>query len=398
MTHHFFQSANRGIDADVVVVGAGLVGLAATIAFAKQGKKVVLVDSKHPTIKLKKAWDERVYALTPATEQWLGNIGVWAHVDESRVNAINSMHLFDGTSEQALTLNDEDAHLTKLGLIIENQNLMHALIAQLNTLDVNIITDAQCISLHNTPQSVTINLANGAAISAKLVVAADGVDSWVRNQANIGVTKKDFNQTAVVANFSTTKQHQNIARQWFLAHETLALLPLVGQNVSLVWSVSTEKANELLKLANEDFAQAVCARSQGVLGDLTPIGKTQSFALQQQTANRLIAPRVVLMGDAAHQIHPMAGQGVNLGFRDVMQMAAVTTNCHAMQDIGCNTILRQYERARAADVATMNTLTTGLDRLFAADNRLLKKLTHWGFMQINKQAGIKKLLIQQVAA
>ena len=387
----------QSIEAEVAVVGAGLVGLAAAIAFAKQGKKTVLVDSKNPAIKLKKAWDERVYALTPATEQWLSSLGIWAHVDVSRVSAINSMHLFEDASEQALELNDQDAHLTKLGLIIENQNLMHALIAQLKTLDVTIITDVQCVSLHNTRQAVTINLANGVAITAKFVVAADGVDSWVRKQANIGVAKKDFNQTAIVANFSAEKTHSNVARQWFLAHETLALLPLVGRNVSLVWAVSTERADELLKLSNKDLADAVCVKSQGVLGDLTHVGKTQCFTLQQQTATGLIAQRVVLMGDAAHQIHPMAGQGVNLGFRDVMQMAAITTNCHAMQDIGCNTILRQYERARAADVATMNMLTTGLDSLFSTDNRLLKKLTHWGFMQINKQASVKKLLVQQVA-
>lgn len=389
---------SQHLNADIVVIGAGLVGLAAAIAFAQQGKKIVLLDSKKPAIKLKKTWDERVYALTPATEQWLDGIGVWAHVDASRVNPINAMHIFENGNEQPLSLRDEDAHLAKLGLIIENQNLMHALIAQLHAKGVTIITDAHCVSLHNTPQAAIVSLANGLAITAKLVVAADGVDSWVRSQASIGVTKKDFNQIAIVANFKAKNCHQNIARQWFGVHDTLALLPLPNQHVSMVWSVSTEKANQLLTLTERDLAQKVLVESNGALGDLTHVGKTQFFTLQQQSARHLIAERVVLMGDAAHQIHPMAGQGVNLGFRDVMQMAILTTNCHVMQDIGANTVLHQYERARAADIATMNTLTTGLDYLFATENRLLKKLTQWGFSQINQQTSIKKLLIQQAAA
>ena len=394
----------KNIQTDIVVVGAGLVGLSTAIAFALQGKKVVLLDSKNSAIKVKKDWDERVYALTPATEQWLANIGVWAHVDVSRVNSINTMHIFDdantvGESKaQPLVLRDEDAQLAKLGLIIENQNLMHALLQKLHSLDVMIINNTQCLSLHNTHQAATISLANGAIIAAKLIVAADGVDSWVRKQANIGVSIKDFNQTAVVANFKAKISHQNIARQWFSAQSTLALLPLPNQYVSMVWSVSTEKANHLLTLSDNDLAQKVLEASEGVLGDLTHVGKTQSFTLHQQTAKRLICERLVLMGDAAHQIHPMAGQGVNLGFRDVMQMVTLTTHCHAMQDSGSNTVLRQYERARAADVATMNVLTAGLDDLFSSDSRLLKKMTHWGFKQINRQASIKKLLIQQVAA
>ena len=403
MTHHYFQSVDESINADIAIVGAGLVGLSAAIAFAQQGKRVALVDAKKPVITLKKAWDERVYALTPETESWLTSIGVWAHVDVNRVNPINAMHIFDYAMKSPLSLQNEDANLPKLGVIIENQNLMHALWQQLKTLEaenefVAIINGAACQSLQNTQNNIELGLANNQQIRAKLIVAADGVESWVRNQANVSVTKKDFHQTAIVANFLVEKPHQHIARQWFRPHDILALLPLPDHMVSIVWSVSTERAAELLALTSEDLAHNVQAHSRDVLGTLKQVGNTQAFALNQQTAQHFVAERVVLMGDAAHQIHPMAGQGVNLGFRDVMQLTSLAIKLHAMQNMGDKTLLRQYERARKADILTMNQLTSGLDDLFASESKIVKKVTTWGLRLLNKQAHIKKLLIQQVAA
>ncbi len=385
------------IDADIIVVGAGLVGLSATIALAKQHKKVVLVDAKKPEITKQSAWDERIYALTPGSEAWLESLEVWQHVDASRVNAIHAMHLWDDNNEK-LVLSDNDANLSKLGVIVENQNLMHALWQQINALDVTVITDVKCSYLENTIHNVALGLADNTKISSRLLIAADSVNSWVRGQAGITVKQKNFYQTAIVANFLAEKSHQNIARQWFAPHETLALLPLVGKNVSLVWSVLTETADELLRLSSDALAEKVAQQAKYALGDLQPIGKTLSFALNQQTPTQLIAERVVLVGDAAHQIHPMAGQGVNVGFRDVMAIEALIANAHGMRDIGEFAFLRQYERVRGMDIATMNMLTTGLDYLFASDSVMVKKATNWGLRQLNGQRTIKKLLIQQATA
>jgi 2-polyprenylphenol 6-hydroxylase len=394
------------IDADIAVVGAGAVGMAAAIACAKLGKKVLLIASKKPNTKMKKAWDERVYALTASTEAWLEELGVWQAVDTSRVNDISAMFLWDSQAwnleTEPLKLQDSDANLPRLGVIIENQNLMQALSQQTlsqNTgaLGVTMITDATCVALENADNHACLTLDNGRKINAKLIVAADGVDSWLRQQANIAVKHKDFHQTAIVANFSTTKNHQNIARQWFAPHETLALLPLVGQNVSLVWSVSTEKSVELLELSNEALAEKLQAYSNDELGDLKLLSKVLSFALHQQTATQLVADRLLLVGDAAHQIHPMAGQGMNLGLRDVRNLQELLTNAHAMQDIGETTFLRKYARERQADIASMNILTSGLDTLFAVENNMVKNITGWGFKQLNRQATVKKLLIQQAA-
>lgn len=386
------------LEAEIVVVGAGLVGLSAAIALKMAGKKVVLVAANQPQIATDPDWDARVFALTIATQSWLKTLGVWPNIDSSRVNPIHAMHLWSQANEAPLKLSAEDANLSQLGVMIENQQLTQALWQTVNDLNVTVIADVQCAKLEHHPQQVVLQLSNHQMVSAKLLVAADGVHSWVRQQANIATTFKSFNQTAVVANFKAEKSHGNIARQWFTPHETMALLPLPHQMVALVWSVSTEKASQLLTGTTDALAQSVLEQSQGLLGELTLVSPTQTFALAQQTARQMIAERIVLVGDAGHQIHPMAGQGVNLGFRDVMELATLTTNTHAMMDIGDHGFLRQYERARKTDTLMMNSLTSGLDYLFAEQQPFIKQLTHWGFNQLKSQQNIKSFLIQQAAA
>lgn len=385
------------INADIIVVGAGSVGLTAAIVFAKQGKKVVLVDEKKPLLKTQSAWDTRVYALTPATKSWLKTINVWQGLDLSRVNPVQAMHLWDDAGIKPLVLSGHDVNMLEIALIVENQNLNVALWQQIEALGVNVITDTKCESIKNAPQHIQLGLSKGVEIIAKLLIAADGANSWVRQQLNMAVKQKDFQQMAIVANFLASKDHQNIARQWFSSHDTLALLPMPDQHVSMVWSVSTQKAAELL-LTEDAFSERVETQSQYVLGKLNLLNKPQSYPLKQQTAAQLIAERVVLVGDAAHQIHPMAGQGMNLGLRDVRQLQSVTTNLSEMQDVGDRSMLRRYERARKLDMMQLNGLTTGLDFLFASEHKSLKKLTHWGLQALNKQTFIKKLLIQQAVA
>lgn len=390
--------ANK-MDCDVIVVGAGLVGLAAAIALSVQHKNVVLLSDKPasetlPTLD-SDSWDERVYALTPSTEAWFKEMGVWDFVDENRVNVINSMNIWG--AETDVVLNAGDANVAKLGLIIENQQLMVALWQKLKTLDVTVVADARGTKIEYTASEVILHMESAKQINAKLIVAADGVHSWVRQQANINVDVKNYDQVAVVANFLAENPHFNEAKQWFNAHDILALLPLPNRQVSMVWSVSTERAAQLLALSSDALCEQVQLQSQGLMGKLKQIGQTKNATLKQQTASQMIGERVVLVGDAAHQVHPMAGQGVNLGFRDVMELAQLTTKLHAMHDIGERTVLRQFERARKADVTGMNSLTSGLDYLFATEQKMLKKLTNWGLQAIARQPSIKKLLIQQAA-
>ena len=381
--------------ADIIVVGAGLVGLSAAIAFAQQGKSMVVIDTSNATHKRLNTWDTRIYALTPATEDWLQSLGVLQQLDTARINNIHAMHIWNQAIDSPVILADEDAHLSTLGIIVENQNLMHALRAGLDALGVTVITDAVDKIIDDNNKDIKINLVNGTQVSATLLVAADGAHSFVRQQLNIATKIKPFNQTALVMNFKAEKNHANVARQWFAPHNILALLPLPAQHVSMVWSVSTNYATELLSLTSEGLAQRVSEQSRHLLGALKPISEVASFALSQATATQLIAPRAVLLGDAAHQIHPMAGQGVNLGFRDVIAFEAILKKAHGLQDIGAYHFLRQYERARKSDIASMNNLTSGLDYLFASEHGALNTATNWGMRQLNKRSSVKSFLIKQ---
>lgn len=391
-------SKAKEISCDIVVVGAGLVGLATVVALAAQGKRVVLVDAKRNHAGQTKVWDTRIYALTPATEKWLQHLGVWSLVDSARVNQVEAMALWNPASETPLNLAAEDANLTKLACIVENNNLLQALWQKIETLDVQMVMGSPCSRVDYTDGSVVLSLENETTISATLLVAADGANSFVRQQLAITTKSKDFNQVAIVVNYLAEKSHGDVARQWFSPHSTLALLPLPNKHVSMVWSVSTELAKELLSLSELQLSERVKTASYDALGVLKPVSEALSFALRQITANSLIGERAVLVGDAAHQVHPMAGQGANLGFRDVIALQKLVADSHQMHDIGEASFLRQYERVRKTDIISMNTLTSGLDSWFSIESTVLKKLTDWGMHQLDKHSMLKKALIKQAVS
>jgi ubiquinone biosynthesis UbiH/UbiF/VisC/COQ6 family hydroxylase len=400
-------SNKKILTCDVVVVGAGLVGLIAVIMLAEQGKQVILVDGqqkvdKQQTVKKiaqeTQDFDARIYAITPSTEAFLKRLGVWSLLDLSRINDVEAMALWNDDVEQPLRLLANDAHLVKMACIVENDNLMQALWRKIEALDISLVMEASCRALHYDKDAVVLDLENDDQISASLIVAADGAHSFIRQQLAITTKTKTFNQTALVANYRAEKAHGNIARQWFASHETLAFLPLPQQQVSIVWAIETEFAQALLNLTNEALAERVQKRSNDVLGELTPTSQTFSFALKQVTANQLIADRVVLIGDAAHQVHPMAGQGANLGFRDVISLENIIANGHPMQDIGDCSFLRRYERERKVDILSITALTSGLDKLFSVKSKTIKKTASFGMQQLDKHPTIKKILIQQAIA
>jgi 2-polyprenylphenol 6-hydroxylase len=390
------------ISTEVVIVGAGLVGLTAAIALTRLGKQVVLTDAGARPLLAEgweqdtSHWDARIYALTNETVHWLQEIGVWQYVPASRINAMTAMHLWSPTAMHAtpsLRLDAQQAHLAQMGCIVESQALIAACWQVLAQSDLTIITDAAAQSVQHECHHVQLSLPQHV-ITAQLLLGADGARSWVRAQSGVSVSRVDFAQTALVTNYLTEQPHGNIARQWFGSHETLALLPMPQQQVSLVWALPHAQALEKQSLSPAALAAEVGQRCGHVLGSLQPNGPVLSFPLVQQTADDMALPAVLLLGDAAHQVHPMAGQGVNLGFQDVQALCQELAKLPALRPIGDARFLRHVMRMRQMDILKMHTLTRGLDKLFARAEPIWTHAAILGLRGLENSAMLKRFLIR----
>ena len=384
---------------DVTIVGAGLVGLAATVALAQAGYQVVLIDSQTQQRLRYPAddWDQRIYAISPNNMQWLSQLGIWPLMDKNRITEMQAMEIWGDTTSQPLTLHAEDVNADSLGFIVEERLLKDALLQWIEASDVCMLTGHECLAIKSSLQQTLLTLDNQQTIESTLLLAADGANSWVRQQLDIGVQHKDYEQTAIVANFLTEKSHKHIARQWF-THDAmgrggvLAWLPLPENKISIVWSAPTAHAEALMKLPLDVFANEVMRAGNGSLGAMSPIGKPASFPLVLKQANQSVASSVILIGDAAHRVHPMAGQGVNLGFRDVIDLLDLLESKHTYQPINDKALLKQYARVRKSDLLKMVSLTNGLYHLFESPHFVVKGVRNWGLSATNQQA-IKKILI-----
>jgi ubiquinone biosynthesis UbiH/UbiF/VisC/COQ6 family hydroxylase len=250
---------------------------------------------------------------------------------------------------------------------------------------------AQGMTVEDTAAHVT--LASGETLEADLIVGADGAHSWVRAQIGSKATRRDYRQTGVVANFRAEKPHGETAYQWFRDTEIIALLPLPGDHVSLVWSARADHADALLALDPAQLAAEVETATQNTLGALECVTPAQGFPLALQTVDRLIAPRVALVGDAAHLIHPLAGQGMNLGLRDVAALADVLANKEAFRDLGDPVLLRRYERARREDIQKLVVATDGLQKLFSVPGTFARAVRNTGMALVGAQPLVKRWLV-----
>lgn len=396
---------------DIAIVGAGLVGLAASIALSKLGYSVTIIDAKDPSKAAYDSdlasWDQRIYAISPNNADWLKELGIWQLLDPTRICQMEAMEIWGDTTNQPLRLSADDANADNLGWIVENNSLMKALLNQLDAYSIHTVFGVNCNGLvfnRNAGKAtdVSINLNNGTSIKAELLLAADGAHSWVRQQLNIHSQAKNYHQRAIVANFECERSHANIARQWFAkdnddGNSILAWLPLSNNRISIVWSVSDAVAESLMQLSAEEFTHRVAQAGENLLGGMKLITEPASFPLLMQQSTNLSQESVVLIGDAAHQIHPMAGQGVNLGFRDVKDLIETLSSKQAIQSIADSSLLRSYERKRKNDAAKMLLLTDGLFSLFGSPIRIVRQARNLGLTAID-QTWIKKLLVENAVS
>jgi ubiquinone biosynthesis UbiH/UbiF/VisC/COQ6 family hydroxylase len=347
---------------DIAIVGGGLAGLSLATALRKTPYAIAVIEGRAPV--RPEGWDARIYAISPGNARFLEASGIWSHLDHARMQAVEAMEIY-GDAGGRMRFSAYDSGIGELAWIAESALLHRELWETAKRQgNVTLLCPAQPAQLDLAAEAASLRLSDGRTLSAQLVVAADGADSWTRAAAGIAVEFHPYGQHGVVANFRCEKPHRGVACQWFREDGVLAYLPLPGQLMSMVWSTPEEHARELVALPPAELCARVAAAGDGRLGRLELVTPAAGFPLRLMRAPRMVAPRLALIGDAAHAIHPLSGHGINLGFQDARVLAE--TLAAKPEHIGCGDVqwLRRYERARREEVVALQSVTDGLQRLF----------------------------------
>jgi 2-octaprenylphenol hydroxylase len=388
------------IHSDICIIGGGAIGKTAALALARAGLQVSLVTPGQPTHSQVSTdqWDQRVFALNHVAHDLLSSLKVWEAMDASRIAPVDAMAVHgDGASAGHIGFDAYGARTDALAWIVEDHNLNQALDTALKFANGLHITMGTATQLQTDEHQAVITLDDGSQISTSLVIGADGAQSWVRSQADIGIDYRAYNQRAIVANFSCEKPHHGVASQWFLGEQGIvALLPLPGSRVSLVWSAPDKLAETILQETPEQLCQRLAQLPGQTLGAfaMLPPNTPQAFALRLIRAGTMVANRVALIGDAAHVVHPLAGQGMNLGFADIDALLAAVTRRDQASDCGDARTLARYARHRKEEVLLMQLTTDGLQRLFETELAPLKVVRNLGMSALDKLPFLKRQLIR----
>ena len=384
---------------DVCIIGGGAIGKAAALGLARIGVQVSLVTPAHSVNKPASSenWDQRVYALNHVAHGLLSSMKVWEAMDATRIAAVDAIAVQgDGTSAGHIGFDAYGARTDALAWIVEDNNLNQALDNAIKFANGLQIINSTAVQLHTDQDHASVQLHDGSSIDASLIVGADGAQSWVRSQADIDIDYRAYNQRAIVANFSCEQPHHGVASQWFLGEQGIvALLPLPGSRVSLVWSAPDKLAETILQESPEQLCQRLAQLRGQTLGELTMLTPTtpKSFALRFIRAGAMVANRVALIGDAAHVVHPLAGQGMNLGFGDIDALLAAIAKRDQANDCGDARTLARYARHRKEEVLLMQLTTDGLQRLFDTDLAPVKVLRNLGMTALDKLPFLKRQLM-----
>jgi 2-polyprenylphenol 6-hydroxylase len=387
---------NQDIQYDAAVVGTGVAGLATALGLALQGCTTLLIGPRPRPYQPseRSPFDPRIYALAPGSARLLERLGVWGRVDPLRNCPVERMRVFGDAGDQ-LDFDAYSAAVERLATIVEEAELLRVLDSACDYQPLLQRIEQNFRSFRHDHAGVEVELSDGARIRTQLLVGADGAGSAVRAAAGIGTQIRPYRQTALVSNFVCEVPHLNTAWQWFTDEGIVALLPLPGQRVSLVWSAPDGLAPSLLALPAEVLGERVAARTNGTLGKLVPAGETHSFPLRLMAVQRLVDPGLALVGDAAHVVHPLAGQGLNLGLQDVDVLLQAVAGRESFRSTGDLTVLRRYERTRAEAVGLMRFATDGLARLFAAEDPFVRRARNTGMAAVNRLNLVKSRLVRQ---
>lgn len=369
---------------EVVVAGGGVVGAATALALFRQGLDVALVERGAPPAPFNPAgYDPRVYALSPGTVRWLESLGVWSRVAAGRVSPYEHMRVWENDPARALRFDAAELTVPELGFIVEDGLLRSTLWAALG--GATIYPGVAAAGLQADEKLSRLELANGDVLEAALLVSAEGADSPLREWAGIEPVGWSYPQRSIVCHVTTGRPHQGTAWQRFLPNGPLAFLPLADGRSSIVWSTAQREADELLSLEDEAFGVRLAQAFDQQLGEIVDSSPRLSFPLRLLHAPEYVRPGLALVGDSAHVIHPMAGQGINLGLADAQALAETLAQARALRrPLGNLRVLKRYERRRKADNLEALALTDGLYRLFGARAPAITGLREWGLSQVGR--------------
>jgi 2-octaprenylphenol hydroxylase len=382
---------------DLLIVGGGMVGSALACATAEAGFKVCLLEMREP----QREWpkdevDLRVSALTRASQRVLENLGAWERMSQMRISPYNDMEVWDEGGSGRIHFNAAEIGEANLGHIVENRVTQLALWERMESLENIELRYPARVSqlLLDTNPGVILN--DGTHLQAKLIAAADGRDSQIRQMAGIETKGWDYDQHAIVATIWPQQHHGYAARQRFMKTGPLAFLPIDDGRCSIVWSTSPQEAEELMGMNDADFCQALTQASEQMLGKINAVGPRGAFPLRLGHAETYIRPGLALVGDAAHAIHPLAGQGVNLGFLDAATLAETVIDAKAKgRDIGSFATLRRYERARKGANMGMLGVMDAFKRTFSNEIPPLKWARNLGLTLADRSGPLKHLMVKR---
>lgn len=386
------------MDFDILIVGGGMVGATLACALGDTALRIGVIESAEaPMSWPEEEFDIRVSAITRATEKVFAGVGAWEGMVRRRVAAYSHMHVWDATGSGSIDFDAAGIGESNLGHIIENRVILAALLERMAEFgNIEMICPARVASLERQPDRVVLALEDGRQLQARLIVGADGANSWVREQAGITTTGWPYEQTAVVATIKTSKHHQDTCWQRFMPSGPLAFLPLPQGLSSIVWSTSPERAVELTAMPESQFLDELQQAFGDQLGRMESTGPRGAFPLLLRHANSYCAARLVLVGNAAHAIHPLAGQGLNLGVSDAAALAEVLLEAQTDQrGIGELGVLRRYERWRKADNVAVMAAMDGFKRLFSNDNLPLSLLRNLGLNLADHAGPVKDMMIKR---
>ncbi|PWB32741.1 2-octaprenyl-3-methyl-6-methoxy-1,4-benzoquinol hydroxylase [Pseudomonas sp. SDI] len=389
--------------ADLLIVGAGMVGSALALALQHSGLEILLLDGSPLTVKpfdAQAPFEPRVSALSAASQRILERLGAWPGMHARRVSAYSDMHVWDGSGTGQIHFSAASVHADVLGHIVENRVVQDGLLERLHDSEIGLLANARLEQMRRSGDDWLLTLADGRTLRAPLVIAADGANSAVRRLTGCETREWDYLHHAIVTSVRCAAPHQATAWQRFTDDGPLAFLPLArdgGQDwCSIVWSTTPEQAERLMALDDSAFCAALERAFEGRLGAVLEADPRLCVPLRQRHAKRYVAEGLALIGDAAHTIHPLAGQGVNLGFLDAAVLAEELLHAYERGErLADVRVLSRYERRRMPHNLALMAAMEGFERLFQADPLPLRWLRNSGLKWVEQLPEAKALFVRQ---